>query len=104
MSLNETVPRPKMAGESEWKSSLRKQRIHLRTGIIVANVLPALRTHLLLPTEFARVAEKSSNADRVDELVGILLTKDESSFDDFCLALETNGYPYWAGKLRGKGT
>ena len=76
----------------------------LRTGILVENILPALRP-MLTPTEYSRVAEKSSNVDGVDELVKILLTRDESTFLKFCKALEHNGYSHWsqALQLRGKG-
>ena len=61
---------------------------------------------MLTPTEYSRVAEKSSNVDGVDELVKILLTRDESTFLKFCKALEHNGYSHWsqALQLRGKGT
>ena len=77
----------------------------LRTGILVENILPALRP-MLTPTEYSRVAEKSSNVDGVDELVKILLTRDESAFLIFCKALEQNGYSHWsqALQLRSKGT
>lgn len=85
-----------------WRACLKKHHNELRSGILVANFLPALRP-LLTDVEYIRIDEKGSTIDSVDELVKILLTKDDSTFDGFCSALETNGYPHWASKLRGKG-
>lgn len=85
-----------------WKVSLRKHHMILRTGIIIDNILPALRP-VLTPTEYSRVAETTNNVDRVDELVKILLTKDDCTFERFCSVLESNGYSHWASKLKGKG-
>lgn len=87
-----------------WKGSLRRHHNALRSGILVGNILPALRT-LLTDVEYLCVENKEGgDIARVDELVKILLTKDYSTFDGFCSALEMNGYPHWASKLKGKGT
>ena len=86
-----------------WKVSLRIHHNGLRTGILVANVLPALRPWLT-DAEYSNVDDKQDNCERVDELVRTLLTKDENTFHGFCDALETNGCPHWANTLRGKGT
>ena len=86
-----------------WKVSLRIHHNGLRTGILVANVLPALRPWLT-DAEYSNVDDKQDNCDRVDELVRILLTKDGSTFRGFCNAVEKNGYPHWANTLRGEGT
>lgn len=91
-----------MGENSAWKTRLRHWHSELRTGIIVQNVLPDLRP-LLTPVEYANVDDSKGNVDAVNALVGILLTKDESIFDGFCSALEKNGYPFWASKLRGEG-
>ena len=86
--------------EPAWKTSLKRHHSELRSGIIIANVLPALRP-LLTDVEYLCVDEKVGTPGRVDELVKILLTKDHSTFDRFCTALERNGYSHWASKLRG---
>ena len=88
--------------EPRWKTSLKKHHSKLRSGVLIANVLPALRP-LLTDVEYLCVDEKLGTPARVDELVKILLTKDYSTFDGFCTALEENGYLHWARKLRGNG-
>ena len=88
--------------DPSWKAAIRKHHSALRTGILVANVLPSLRS-LLTDVEYLCVEAKEGDVARVDELVKILLTKDESAFDGFYSALEENGYPHWARKLKGKG-
>ena len=86
--------------ETAWKTSLKKQHSELRSGIIIANVLPALRP-LLTDVKYLCVDEKVGTPGRVDELVKILLIKDHWTFDRFCFALERNSYSHWASKLRG---
>lgn len=86
----------------DWKSYLREYHHKLRTGIIIRNFLPAFRKHMT-DYEFDSCFEKE-NVEGVDELVKILLTKDETIYLDFCSVLEENGYGHWAAKLRGKGT
>ena len=85
-----------------WKASLRKHHNALRTGILIADFLPAIHP-LLTEVEYIRIDEKESRIDKVDELVRILLTKDERTFEDFCSALENNGHSHWANQLKGKG-
>ena len=85
-----------------WKRSLRTHHSALRTGVVMGNVLPALRP-LLTDVEYLSVENKEGDIARVDELVTILLTKDYSVFDGLCSALERNGYPDWASKLKGEG-
>ena len=86
-----------------WKASLRKHHSALRTGLIVANVLPALRS-VLTGAEYLSIEGKEGDVARVDELVRILLTKDYPTFESFCSALKKNGYSHWASKLRDEGT
>ena len=74
----------------------------LRTGIIIDNILPALRP-VLTPTEYLRVVEKVSSTDHVDALVEILLTNDDNTFEHFCSVLARNGCSHRANKLKGKG-
>ena len=90
-------------GDHAWKVSLNAYHSKLRTGLLIVNVLPALRP-LLTDAEYSCVKDKESNVDSIDELVKILLAKDKSTFEGFCSALEANGYPRWASKLRGKGS
>ena len=85
-----------------WKASIRKHHNALRTGILVGNISPALRT-LLTDVEYLCIEAKEGDVARVDELVKILLTKDGLTFDGFCSALERNGYSHWARKLKGEG-
>lgn len=85
-----------------WKVSLKKCHSKLRTGLLIENVLPALRP-LLTDAEYLCVDDKEGSVDRVDELVRILLTKDELTFECFCTALKTNGHADWASRLKGKG-
>ena len=89
--------------EPTWKGLLKTYHSKLRTGLLLDNVLPALRP-LLTDAEYLNIEGKEGDLARVDELVKILLTKDSTIFEDFCCALETNGYPRWANKLRGNGT
>ena len=79
---------------------MRNSRGALRSGIIVATFLPALRL-VLTDDEYIRIEDKKEDRiDSVNELVRILLTKDESTFNALCSALE-DGYPHWASKLSG---
>ena len=63
--------------------------------------MPALHS-LLTDAEYLSVESKEGDIARVDELVKILLTKDDTVFDGFCSALKMNGYPHWASKLKGE--
>lgn len=85
--------------EPPWKTTVKKYHNELRTNILIANVLPALHP-VLTDAEYIRVDEKECRIDSIDELVRILLTKDHTTFAGFCSALEANGYPHWASKLR----
>ena len=81
------------------KGLLKKYQQDLRTGLLLRNILPILRP-LLTDVEYSCVRDGEDNVAKVDELVEILLTKDNRHFDDFCAALEENGYGHWARKLR----
>ena len=85
-----------------WKAMLEKHNDELRTELRLEKVLPAVRS-LLTSAEYSAIENKGSSSDCVDELIKILLTKDSSTFESFCSALEQNGYPHWASKLRGTG-
>ena len=81
------------------KGALRRHHHGLWTGLLVGNILPALRT-VLTDVEYDQVEEREDNVARVDELIKILLTKENRHFDAFCTALEKNGYEHWAKKLQ----
>ena len=81
------------------KKALRQHHQAFRTGVIVANFLPACR-HLFTDIEYSRVEDKvSSNVSAVDELIKILLTKGDSEFDGFCTVLRECRYADWARKF-----
>ena len=81
------------------KGALRIHHQGLRAGIRVGNILPALRS-VLTDAEYICVREREDNISRVDELIDVLLTKENRHFDAFCTALEQNGYEHWTGKLQ----
>ena len=81
------------------KGRLKKYQQELRTGLVVENILPAFRT-LLTDVEYSRVREREDSVTRVDELIEILLTKENRHFEEFCVTLESNGYGHWARTLR----
>ena len=78
---------------------MKKHHQRLRVGILVGNILPALRP-VLTDVEYDQVQAKESNTAMVDELVNTLLTKENEHFDEFCKALETNGYIHWATTIQ----
>ena len=85
--------------DEKRRGALKKHHQGLRTGLLVGNILPALRT-VLTDVEYDQVEEREDNVARVDELIKILLTKENRHFDAFCTALEKNGYEHWAKKLQ----
>ena len=87
--------------DDKKKSVLRKYRSELRLVLAVRNILPALRP-LLTNVEYFRVRDREGNVAKVDEMMEILLTKENRHFDGFCTALKDSGYEHWAKKLRKK--
>ena len=83
----------------DWQKTLKVNHQKLRTGIIVVNFLPELRS-LFTDVEYSQVESKLDNVAQVDEVVKILLTKTGKHFDEFCEILERNGYQVWAKRLR----
>ena len=71
----------------------------LRSGLILQNILPALRP-LLTDVEYCQVDGKIGNVAQVDEFIRILLTKEFRHFETFCAVLASNGYEDWAITLR----
>lgn len=81
------------------KKALEKHHQKLRTGLSIGNILPALRP-MLTPAEYSNIKDRESNTARVDELIDILLTKENEHFEGFCNTLEQNGFQHWERKLR----
>ena len=81
------------------KRALKEYQQALRAGQLIGNFLPTLRP-LLTDVEYSCVREREDNVASVDELIKILLTKENRHFNDFCAALERNGYKHWAKTLR----
>ena len=81
------------------RHALRDIHQGLRSGLIVENILPALRPYLT-DIEYLRVEDQPGNVAQVDELVQILQTKENRHFDGLCRVLEHNGYRHWARRLR----
>lgn len=90
--------------EDRRKGALRHHHSGLRTGIIVRNFLPDLHHEaggFLTDVELSVVGCKRGQVDMVDELMKILLTKEDRAFDAFCRVLSKNGSNHWSDKLRG---
>ena len=87
--------------DGDRQQALKEFHQRLRSGLLVENVLPALRPYnYLTDVEYLQVEARQGNVAQVDELVKILLTKENSHFDGFCRVLEQNGYRHWATELR----
>ena len=87
------------------KKALRQYHLELRTGIIVSHFLPVLHIHaggFLTDVEIASIAAKKTggNLEQVDELIDVLLRKENKDFDYFCDVLERNGCQGWSRKLK----
>ena len=78
------------------KTAIRKCHPKLRTGITVDNLLPHLHIDargFLTDVEYATITESSgNNVKQVDQLVDVLLKKEDKDFDYFCAILEKEGY------------
>ena len=82
--------------------ALRVFHQDLRTCIRVNDFLPRLHVHaggFLNDVENARVKGKEI-IENVDELIDILVKKENRDFDYFCIVLEKEGYAKDANKLR----
>ena len=96
---------PTYAMDERKKKALRKYHPKLRTGITVSNFLPDLHKDaegFLTDVEMASIADKrtSGKLEQVDELIEVLLRKEDKDFDYFCDVLERNGCEVWSRKLK----
>ena len=82
-----------------YREALGNIHQELRTGILVKNILPSLRPYLT-DIEYSQVRDQTGNVAQVDELVKILLTKENRHFNGFCRVCERNGYSHWARRLK----
>ena len=86
------------------KEALRQCHPYLRTVITVGNILPSLHVdagEFLNDEENDSIAKNVGNVDRVDDLVDILLKKENKDFDYFCVVLEKEGCQACSKRLRG---
>ena len=84
------------------RKALRQCHQNLRTQITVTNFLPSLHVDaggFLTDVESASIKSKG-NIEKVDELIDILVKKENRDFDYFCIVLEKEGYVKEANKLR----
>ena len=84
------------------RRALRQCHPDLRTCIRVNDLLPRLHVYaggFLNDVENARVKGKEI-IEKVDELIDILVNKENRDFDYFCIVLEKEGYAKDANKLR----
>ena len=81
------------------RGALMKLHQSLRSGLILQNILPALRP-LLTDVEYCQVDGKTDNVAQVDEFIRILLTKEFRHLEMFCAVLASNQYEHWAKTLR----
>ena len=87
------------------KRALRQCHSDLRTGITVSHFLPKLHNDaggFLSDVESDIVSDKkaSGNVEQVDELISVLLKKENKDFDNFCDVLEKEGYRSCSDRLK----
>ena len=88
--------------DAAHKKTLRRYNPELRNGIIVNNLLPDLHRDaggFLTDVESLAVSSKRCNVGQVDELITILLTKENTDFDSFCHILKKGDYRRWSEVL-----
>ena len=83
-----------------WKRTLKANHPNLRHEIRVKDVLPGFHS-FLTDVEYMRVqgSDKADNVDQVDQLVGILLTKEKREFEEFLVALLQQRHASLAARL-----
>lgn len=89
--------------DARRKKAIRQCHSDLRTGIIVIHLLPSLHTDaggFLTDVEDAAIKESSDNVKQVDQLINVLLNKEDKAFDYFCVVLEEEGYQAYSNSLK----
>ena len=84
------------------RKALRQCHQDLRRQIAVTDFLPSLHVDadgFLTDSESGRIRKHTGNMEQVDELIEILVTKENKDFDHFCVVLEKDGYHVWSEKL-----
>ena len=92
-----------MAMDFPRESALRRHHLALRRSISVISLLRYLRCSeggFLTEEEYASITDQSDNAEQVDELIKVLLTKKDKDFEWFCDILEKHSYKWWSEKLK----
>ena len=86
--------------DKRWKRTLKANHQNLRHKIRVKDVLPGFRS-FLTDVEYLRVqgSDKADRVDQVDQLFGILLTKEKREFEEFLVVLWQEGYADSAARL-----
>ena len=85
------------------KEALRQCHPYL-TVITVGNILPSLHVDaggFLSDVENDSIAKNIGNVDQVDDLVDILLKKENKDFDYFCVVIGKEGCQACSNRLRG---
>lgn len=87
------------------KKALRRCHPYLRKGLTVSDILPNLHIDaegFLTDVESDRIKPKntSGNVEQVDELIDVLLKKENKHFDFFCDVLEKEGYQPCSRRLK----
>ena len=100
------VARSRDSGAMDYyrKEALRQCHPYLRTVIAVGNILPSLHVDaggFLTDEENDSIAKNVGNVDQIDDLVDILLEKENKDFDYFCVVLEKKGCQACSNRLRG---
>ena len=85
------------------KKALQKHHPELRTGITVIHLLTSLHVDVggfLTDVESDSINQNRGNVEQVDELIDVLVTKENKDFDYFCLVLEKEGCQAWSNRLK----
>lgn len=88
------------------RTAIRQCHPSLRTGINVSQLLPRLHIGaggFLTDVENANISDQQicGNVKQVDELIDVLLKKQNRDFDYFCDVLEKEGFEAVSKELKG---
>ena len=90
----------------------RKRALHLyhsdlRTGITVTHFLPKLHSDaggFLSDVETSVISDKGGNVEQVDELIRVLVRKENRDFDYFCDVLMQEGHQSCSDRMKVAAT